>query len=54
MAEERNIKYEAQEAIYKEIIESVKALEDHRSSSSAALKNLAEAWAWVAHPGQPH
>ncbi|MFE7754295.1 hypothetical protein [Streptomyces sp. NPDC057429] len=54
MADEQNIKYQAQEALYKEIIANVKALEDHRSNSSAALKNLAEAWAWLSHPNQPH
>ncbi|RLV66327.1 hypothetical protein STAN_1848 [Streptomyces sp. CBMAI 2042] len=56
MAEEKSVKAQAQEAIYKEILENAKALEPYRGSgnTSKALLELAEAYAWVTHPAQPH
>jgi hypothetical protein len=40
---------EVQEAILDEIVKTLQ-----ESSSVAAVKDLAEAYAWITSPGQPH
>ncbi|MFJ4918124.1 hypothetical protein [Streptomyces sp. NPDC088726] len=46
----------ARQAIFDAIVEQAKNLQDYADSRSAAegLKSLAEAFAWLTNPGQPH
>ncbi|WP_179892161.1 hypothetical protein [Streptomyces sp. rh34] len=54
--EEKSLRAQAQDAIYTEIIENTKELAEYRGSGGTvkALKELAEAYAWVTQPAQPH
>lgn len=58
MAEETTatLKAQAQEAVYAAIINQAKSIKQSsgQESAASALKNLAEAYAWVSHPTQPH
>ncbi|MFE6931779.1 hypothetical protein ACFVDT_07080 [Streptomyces sp. NPDC057699] len=56
MTDEQTAKDQAREALYTEILANVKDLSDARGHTTTAstLRTLAEAYAWVAYPNQPH
>lgn len=57
MTEQRDHEAESREAIFAKITETANAIDLDRgisSSSGAILKDLAEAWAWLHRPNQPH
>lgn len=56
MADEDVTSSDIAQEIGRAIVEQAKSLADHGDSVSAAaaLKNLAEAYAWLVRPNQPH
>ncbi len=56
MADETpNLREQAKAAIYEGIVEAAAELKKHNGNTQAAgMRELAEAYAWVTYPNQPH